>query len=86
MEQKDLLNTFQLEFGRLLSPMEQEIITDWKKEGFTEDVIINGLKQAVYNGAVSLRYISKILQRWKTDNNENSSLSEQDLSWLDEKF
>lgn len=86
MEQKDLLNQFQLEFGRLLSPMEQEIIADWKKEGFTEEVIINGLKQAVYNGAVSLRYISKILQRWKTDNNETPSLSEQDLSWLDEKF
>ena len=41
MEQKDLLNQFQLEFGRLLSPMEQEIITDWKKEGFTEESIIN---------------------------------------------
>ena len=86
MEQKDLLNQFQLEFGRLLSPMEQEIITDWKKEGFTEETIINGLKQAVYNGAVSLRYIHKILSNQKADNNEAPNLSEQDLSWLDEKF
>ena len=86
MEQKDLLNQFQLEFGRLLWPMEQEIIGDWKKEGFTEETIINGLKQAVYNGILSLKYINKILQSWKVDNNEKPSLSEQDLSWLDEKF
>ena len=87
MEQKDLLNQFQLEFGRLLSPMEQEIIADWKnKDKFTDETILSALKQAVYNGAVSLRYISKILQRWKTDNNEAPNLSEQDLSWLDEKF
>ena len=80
-------DTIQKEFGRLLSPMEQEIIADWKnKDNFTDETILSALKQAVYNGAVSLRYISKILQRWKTDNNEAPNLSEQDLSWLDEKF
>lgn len=84
MEQKDLLNQFQLEFGRLLTPMEQEIISDWKnKDNFTEDTIISALKQAVYNGAVSLRYINKILQSWKANKKEMPNLSEQDLSWLD---
>ncbi len=84
MEQKDLLNLFQLEFGRLLTPMEQEIISDWKnKDNFTEDTIISALKQAVYNGAVSLRYINKILQSWKANKKEMPNLSEQDLSWLD---
>ena len=86
METKDIINTFQLEFGRLLTPIEQEIITDWKKEGSSNETILSALKQAVFNGAVSLRYISKILQRWKADNNETPTLSEQDLSWLDEKF
>ena len=33
METKDIVNTFQQEFGRLLTPIEQEIIADWKKEG-----------------------------------------------------
>lgn len=86
METKDIINTFQQEFGRLLTPIEQEIIADWKKEGSTDETILSALKQAVFNGAVSLRYISKILQRWKTENNETPTLSEQDLSWLDEKF
>ena len=86
METKDVVNTVQQEFGRLLTPIEQEIIADWKKEGSTDETILSALKQAVFNGAVSLRYISKILQRWKTENNETSTLSEQDLSWLDEKF
>lgn len=85
METKDIINTFQQEFGRLLTPIEQEIITDWKKDS-TDETILSALKQAVFNGAVSLRYISKILERWKTNTNEQSSLSEQDLSWLDEKF
>lgn len=85
METKDIINTFQREFGRLLTPIEQEIITDWKKDS-TDETILSALKQAVFNGAVSLRYISKILERWKTNTNEQSSLSEQDLSWLDEKF
>lgn len=86
METKDIVNTFQQEFGRLLTPIEQEIIADWKKEGSTDETILSALKQAVFNGAVSLRYISKILQRWKTENNNTPALSEQDLSWLDEKF
>ena len=86
METKDILNTFQREFGRLLTPIEQEIITDWKKEGSTDETILSALKQAVYSNAVSLRYISKILEKWKTENKETPTLSEQDLSWLDEKF
>ena len=86
MESKDIIHTFEHEFGRLLPPIEREIIADWKKEGSTDETILSALKQAVFNGAVSLRYISKILQRWKNDNNESANLSEQDLSWLEEKF
>lgn len=88
METKDIINTFQQEFGRLLTPIEQEIIADWKnKDNFTDETILSALKQAVYNGAgASLRYIGKILQKWKTENNEAPTISEQDLSWLDEKF
>lgn len=86
METKDIINTFQHEFGRLLTPIENEIITDWKKDGFKDETILEALKQAVYSNAVSLRYISKILEKWKTENKEQSGLSEQDLSWLDEKF
>lgn len=83
MEQLDIFHIFQYEFNRLLTPIEKEIIEDWKKEGFSAETIIKALKQSVYNGAVSLRYINKILQSWKSQaNNNNESVPEQDLSWL----
>lgn len=81
MEKQDIIHVFQHEFGRLLTPMENEIIADWKKDGFDEETIIKGLKQSVFNGALSFRYISKILQSWKTENQETSS--GMDLSFLD---
>ena len=83
MEQLGIFHIFQYEFNRLLTPIEKEIIEDWKKEGFSDETIIKALKQSVYNGAVSLRYINKILQSWKSQaNNNNESVPEQDLSWL----
>lgn len=81
MEQ-DIINTFQHEFGRLLSPMELEIINDWKSQGFENDKIREALKQSVFNGALSLRYISKILQSWKSKD-EVENVINQDLSWLE---
>ena len=65
---KDLENItieykFSQEFGRLLTPMEKEIISDWLKEN-TEEIITKALKEAVFNGAVHMRYINKILIDW----------------------
>lgn len=81
MEKQDIIQVFQQEFGRLLSPMEKEIIDDWKKDGISEETIIKGLKQSVFNGALSFRYISKILQSWKAENQETTNNI--DLSFLD---
>lgn len=71
---------FAQEFGRLLTPMEKEIISDWLKEN-TEEIIIKALKEAVFNGAVHMRYINKILKSWKNEN-QTPDLPEPDLSWL----
>ena len=81
MEHLDIYHIFQYEFNRLLTPLEKEFIDDWKKEGFSDDIIIKALKRAVYNSAVSFRYIYKILQSWKSQ--ETNNVQEQDLSWLD---
>lgn len=80
MEQENIIITFEREFGRLLSPIELEIIDDWKKDGFDETKIREALKQSVYNGALSLRYISKILQSWKNEENTQNAIN--DISWL----
>ena len=53
------------EFGRTLSPMEYEIIGAWIESGFSEELIEEALKEAVYNGVSNLRYIDKILYEWQ---------------------
>lgn len=72
-------NKFEQEFQRLLTPMEKEIINDWREKN-TDETIIKALKEAVYSNALSLRYIAKILDRWQ---NEDSPAPEFDTSWLD---
>ncbi len=62
---KSLFETFENEFGRTLSPMEYEIINGWIKEKFSNEIIIEALKEATFNGVSSLRYIDKILYEWK---------------------
>lgn len=59
---------FEHELGRLLTPMELEILDDWKKKGFEDSTIKEALKEAVFNGADanSYKYINKILQNWKS--------------------
>ena len=44
--------------------MDYEIINAWIDKGFSEELIIAALKEAVYNGATNLRYIDKVLYEW----------------------
>ena len=60
----NIFETFENEFGRTLSPMEYEIINGWIKEKFSEELIIEALKEATFNGVSNLRYIDKIIYEW----------------------
>ena len=60
-----IFDTFQRELGRKISPMEYEIINAWLEKGFQEELVLGALKEAVYNGVSSLRYIDKILYEWQ---------------------
>lgn len=60
----NIFDTFESEFGRTLSPIEYELITGWLDNGFSEELVICALKEAVYNGVSNLRYIDKILFEW----------------------
>ncbi len=68
----EIINEFQLEMNRILTPKEKEIIEDWlNNEGFTEEQIRSALKEAVFNGVTNLKYIYKILKSFKLDENSN---------------
>lgn len=60
----DIYTVFEKEFGRTLSSMDLEIINGWLATGTTEEMVLGALKEAVYNGVTSLRYIDKIIYEW----------------------
>lgn len=53
------------EFGRTLSPMENEIIKSWLENGSSEELVREAVKEATFNGVNNLRYIDKILYEWE---------------------
>lgn len=63
---KDLFSLFETELGRTLSPMELEIIKEWSNDNYSEELIREALKEAIYNNVRSLKYIDRILYTWKT--------------------
>lgn len=61
----DIFSIFEKEFGRPLTPMELESITGWlDKDQYPEQLILAGLKEAVFAGKVHFRYIDRILMEW----------------------
>ena len=61
----DIFATFEKEFGRTISSMECQIIKGWIDDNFSHELIMEALKEAVYNGATSLKYIETILYSWR---------------------
>lgn len=57
-------NIIESEFGRTLSPIENETIAGWLNAGIDESLIKAALKEAVLNGVSNLKYIDKILFEW----------------------
>lgn len=60
----NIYDNFEKEMGRPLSPIEYELISGWQVNKVSDELILLALKEAVYNGAVSLRYIDRILYDW----------------------
>ena len=94
---EDIYSVFEKEFGRTLSSMDCEIINAWIENGFSEELILGALKEAVYNGVNNLRYIDKILYEWQrkglktmkevSNRNFQTNTEEQklfDYNWLDD--
>lgn len=60
-----IYDIFQKELGRKISPFEYDIVNNWLEKGYSDELILGALKEAVFNGVSSLRYIDKILYEWK---------------------
>ena len=60
----NIFETFQKELGRSLSPLEISRIREWVAMGYTDELIINALKEALSQGKKSLKSVDKILLTW----------------------
>ncbi len=64
-EKDNIYNIFQQEFAGNLSPTEYELINGWLNTGISENLIVGALKEAIFNGVKSFRYIDRILYEWQ---------------------
>ena len=63
---KNLVETFQQELGRLLSPFEiEDLEKSLKEDGTSADLIKEALREAVLNGKPNWKYIQAILRNWR---------------------
>ena len=71
LDNSDIFSIFESEFGRTISSMECQIIKGWIDDNFSHELIMEALKEAIYNGVTSLRYIEKILYDWRKKGYKN---------------
>lgn len=68
-EEINLLEVFQQEFGRLLTPIEMQTISEWlDRDRYSKEMIMEALREAVLNQSFSFRYIDRILMSWEKKN------------------
>ena len=100
-ETKDIYLKLETELGRTITPLEVELINEWLRDGVTEEIIEEALKEAVYNNVRSFKYIDRIIYNWrekgiktkkdiikeKKNFRKNQAMKESiyDYNWLEEE-
>lgn len=79
-ELDNIYSTFQKLLGRTLTPLEISKIREWVSYGYSDEMIVNALKDAINKGKKSLRAVDKILltyqMREDIDKNGITSISD----------
>ncbi|AMB99722.1 hypothetical protein AWM75_06865 [Aerococcus urinaehominis] len=77
VQETDLFSQISQEFGRGLSPMEYQQISQWLVEDkFSSQLILEAVKEASFNNVHNLKYIGKILYNWQKDGRVTSQASQ----------
>ncbi|USS89665.1 DnaD domain-containing protein [Fructilactobacillus cliffordii] len=62
------------EFGRMLSPIELEMINGWfEKDHYSAELVQLALREAVLNQVYNLKYMDRILLNWKKHNVQSAA-------------
>jgi DNA replication protein len=66
IRRRNLFTLFESEFARPLSPFEYEMIVGWiDRDTYSDSLIMTALKEAVFAGKLSFRYVDRILNDWQ---------------------
>lgn len=95
-----IFSIFENELGKLLSPMQVEMIKEWISTYKNDELIVMALQEAVMNGVSNFNYIDTILNEWnkkgyknredviKSKNNykekKKSNIEYIDVDWLND--
>ena len=60
----NIYQSFESELGRTLQPMEISTIREWVDLGYSDEIIINALKEALSQGKRSIKSVDKVLLSW----------------------
>ena len=60
----NIYQSFEAELGRTLQPMEISTIREWVDLGYSDEIIVNALKEALNQGKRSIKSVDKILLSW----------------------
>ena len=81
-ELNNIYETFEKELNRPLSPLEFSRIREWVSLGYSDETIINALKESLSQGKKSLRSVDKILLSWaKREDLETEGKTPIDDDW-----
>lgn len=81
-ELKNIYGEFEKLLSRPLSQVEFSKIREWVSYGYTDEMIINALKEALNKGKKSLRSVDKILLNWeKREDLEKDGMTTVDTDW-----
>ena len=79
---ENIYSEYQKLLGRQLSPVEISKIREWVSYGFTDEQIINALKDALSKGKKSLRSVDKILLSYQVrDDIDRDGMTTIDTDW-----
>ena len=78
----NIYHSFETELGRILQPMEIATIREWVDLGYSDEMIINALKETLSQGKRSLKSVDKILLSWaKREDLETEGKTPLDDEW-----
>jgi len=80
------VETYEQEFGNLISPTDMQMLESFVKDGMDEEVVCEAIRRARTNNVLKMRYVTSILNDWfKKRVTDMAGVSRADLEFEQQK-